>query len=85
MNKHCAARRRAPTRYAASCPGGAWRGFSKGIATTDTIIQRDLQTVEGRIAELTAELRQPAGEHDRLILRLTDLEGADDRRFVPVR
>jgi len=51
--------------------------------TSDT--RRELQSAEQRIAEATAELRRLEGQRDGVLERLTDLEGAHDRRFVPVR
>ncbi len=61
-----------------------------GAFTNDpTTIQRLLSVVERMIAEATqrqrAELNRLEGQRDRLLLLLTDLEGAHDQRFVPVR
>lgn len=46
---------------------------------------RRLAEVESRLAEITAERRRLEAERDAIILRQTDLEGADDRRFVAAR
>jgi hypothetical protein len=52
-------------------------------------IQRLLSVVDQMIVEATQrqrmELDRLEGQRDRLMLMLTDLEGAHDRRFVAVR
>lgn len=51
--------------------------------TTDT--RRELQAAQERVCRATTWLRQCEGERDKLILALADVEGAHDRRFVPIR
>jgi hypothetical protein len=52
-------------------------------------IRRQLSAIEALIAAATrqhrAELSRLEGQRDRLLLMLTDLDGAHDRRFVAVR
>ena len=48
------------------------------VATLDNLIAQATQRQRERLARLE-------GERDRLLLMLTDLDGAHDRRFVPVR
>jgi hypothetical protein len=48
-------------------------------------IRQRLERVQRLIAALTLNVQQLEGERDRLLLRLTDLEGAHDRRYVPCR
>ena len=47
--------------------------------------RRELSEVEARLERLTAELRRGEGERDLLVRKLTDNEGAHDRRAVGVR
>jgi hypothetical protein len=51
--------------------------------TTDA--RRELQSAEERVARATNWLAKCEGERDTALARLLDLEGAHDRRFVPVR
>ncbi len=53
------------------------------ISTVD--VQQQLQHVQERAAALTTELRQAEAERDSLLCRLTDSDGAHDRRPVAVR
>jgi len=52
-------------------------------------LRRQLAAIEALIAEATqrqrAELARLEGQRDAMLLRLTDLEGAHDRRFVACR
>lgn len=52
---------------------------------SDKDTREKLAQVEKYIANLTAQIDQLEGHRDRLLRELTDLEGAHDRRFVPVR
>lgn len=58
-------------------------------ATNAATIQRQLSALESLIHQAGqrhhAELSKLQGQRDKLLLRLTDVEGAHDRRFVPVR
>lgn len=47
--------------------------------------RQELLRAERRIADATVELRRREGERDRVLERLTDLDGAHLGRFVPVR
>ena len=59
------------------------------FANDSATIQRLLSAADRLIAEARErqriELDRLEGQRDRLLLMLTDLEGAHDRRFVPVR
>jgi hypothetical protein len=59
------------------------------FANDSATIQRLLSAVERMIVEARerqqAELNRLEGQRDRLLLLLTDLEGAHDQRFVAVR
>ncbi len=55
------------------------------ITSDSPDVRRELQEVQGRLAELTAEARRLEAEHDELLLRLADNEGLSDKRPAGVR
>ena len=52
-------------------------------------VRRELQRIERQISEKQRELKKSIapleGQRDKLLLKLTDLEGCHDRRPVAVR
>ena len=47
--------------------------------------RQELAEVEARLERLTQAVHRVEGERDALIIKLTDVEGAHDRRFAGVR
>jgi hypothetical protein len=68
-----------------------WAGRAKMVAFTNNVstIWQKVATLEQKITEETRRHRERMarlqGERDQLLLKLIDLEGAHDRRFVGVR
>ena len=52
--------------------------------TTEQQTRHELAKIESRLAWLTKEQQRVEGQRDSLAARLTDLEGAHDRRPVAV-
>ena len=55
------------------------------MATNEPAIRHELARAEERLAHATAEVRQAEAQRDSAVAKLTDLEGAHDRRPVAVR
>lgn len=53
--------------------------------TNEQQTRHELAKIESRLAWLTKEQQRVEGQRDSLTARLTDLEGAHDRRPVAVR
>ena len=55
------------------------------MSMTETDTRRQLAEVQRLLAKTAAQVCTLEGLRDRLILTLTDLDGAHDRRFAGVR
>lgn len=48
-------------------------------------VQQELRAVEAYVARVADQLRRAEGARDKLLLELTDIEGAESGRHVAVR